>query len=88
MHERHPPEDAQEGVFKVNKLMNTVPLEVTIKIHDASVEKPDNWRDVIIDGERNGSCVAFWNDEKWIGSAGVISWSVRWWADFPKVQIE
>jgi len=58
-----------------------IPSEYRLVIHDAHVEKPNDWRDVIIEGE----CVAFWDDEKWIGAAGAIARQVRWWADFPKI---
>lgn len=59
------------------------PNEYKLITYDASVDKPDNWRDVILDNR----CVAFWNGERWIGSGEepiVINWIPEIWAEFKK----
>lgn len=61
-----------------------IPKEYTIIIHDANIEKPDNWRSVIIEGD----CIAFWNGEKWFNCSTdipEINWTPKWWADFPNI---
>lgn len=60
------------------------PREYKLVIHDASKEKPDSWRTVIIDG----GCLAFWDGGRWISynqDIPEIRWAPRWWADFPKI---